>query len=112
MLQWLSAYVPDWVAAFLISLLAAFWGVATRLNHAARRAGEKVKWRDYVLEIPTMVGMAIIAGPIGKYLNVHYGVDIEVVFALTYVFGYIGARLIDRVVAVLEKKARNDEDSQ
>jgi hypothetical protein len=73
--------------------------------------GEKVQWRDYILEIPTMMGMAIIAGPIGRYLNTVYGVDIEVTFALTYVFGYIGARLIDRIVAILEKKANRDADS-
>lgn len=115
MVEWLSTWIPSWLAVFVVSSIASFWGVATRLNHAARRDGQRVQWRDYVFEIPTMMGMAIIAGPIGRYLSSNYGVDVEIMFALCYLFGYVGARMFDRVVALMDKfiskKVGDDENS-
>ena len=104
MLAWLSQWLPDWAASFLISLIAAFWGVAMRLAHTAKLSGTRPSWGQFLLEVPTLFGMAIIAGPVGRWLNTSYGVDLEITFALCVAFGYLGANLINRVAALLERK--------
>lgn len=109
MLAWLSQFVPEWLANFVISLMAAFWGVAMRLGHKAARNKTWVEWRQFVLEVPTLFGMAIIAGPVGRWLHSAYAVDLEVTYALCVCFGYLGANLIARAAAWLEKWSGGDE---
>ena len=110
MLAWLSQYVPDWLASFVLSLLAVLWGVLMRLGHAAARRKEWVTWRQFILEVPTLFGMALIAGPIGRYLSSTYAVDIEIVFALCVCFGYLGANLIQRAARWLERGGDAETD--
>lgn len=108
MLSWLAQYVPEWAANFLLSLLAVLWGVLMRLGHVARQNKTTVTWRDLILEVPTLFCMAIIVGPLGSYIKATYGVDESVNYALCVFFGYLGARLLDRVASYWEK--RNDSE--
>ena len=111
MLEWLSQYVPGWLASFIISTIAALWGVLMRLGHQASRSNTWVNWRQVILEIPTVFGMAIIAGPVGRYLIANYKLEFEIIFALCVVFGYLGGNAIQRIAKMLEDRyGRTEKD--
>ena len=110
MVQWLTQFMPEWLAQFFLSIFAATVGVAMRLGHVAARSKAWVTWRQFILEVPTIFGMSIIAGPLGSWLNVAYNVDREVIYALCVVFGYLGANLINRFAAWLERRSDASKD--
>lgn len=109
MLGWLSQYMPEWFANFLISLLAATTGVGMRIGQLVAHNKVVFSWSLFVWEIPTVFGMAITAGPVGIWLNKEYGVDLSATYALCVFFSVLGVRVFDRVALWLEKLNAKDK---
>ena len=103
MLHWLSQYMPDWFANFLISVVAASWGAGMRIAPLIAKGRLTLNLPVIVTEICTVFGMAIVAGPLGIYLKDAYHVDESATYALCVCFAYLGARVFDRISDWLEK---------
>lgn len=74
--------------AALISLAAAALGVLIRYAHIAQQ--DEINWWKLRLEVPTVVGMAIIAVPVSEYLTSTFGIHQGVVAAVCVCLGYLG----------------------
>jgi len=101
----------DWFAvayATVISLCSVSLGVVTRYSHKARRLAEKIDWKRLRYELPTIVGLTIITGPVSAYVKSNFGVNEGVTAATAFCLGYLGTRFLDIVANFLEKK--KDED--
>ena len=75
-----------------------------RLTQLARHGRIQLGWKVVLLEIPTVFGMAIVAGPLGIFLRREYNVDESATYGLCVAFAYLGVRLFDRLARLLEKR--------
>lgn len=109
MLGWLSQYVPEWFANFLISLLSALVGTAMRLGQLIAHKKVDPSWKLLLWEIPTIFGMAIVAGPVGIWLRKVYDVDESATYALCVCFSVLGVRIFDRLASFMERFNAKDD---
>jgi UDP-N-acetylmuramyl pentapeptide phosphotransferase/UDP-N-acetylglucosamine-1-phosphate transferase len=95
------------ILGVLLALGAAALGVLMRYAHEANINRSKIEWSRLLYEIPTIVGMTIVAVPISDYLATNYGVSHGVVAAVCLFSGYIGTRLLDLVADLIDHFAQS-----
>lgn len=97
------------VYATAASLASVTLGVLIRYSHKARRTGTKIDWKRLRYEVPTILGLAIIAGPLSEYVRASFGVNQGVTAATCICCGYLGTRVLDIVGSWLEKPGDKDD---
>lgn len=101
----------DWLATILaaaISLGSAGLGVVIRYAHIAQRA--TVDWSKLKYEIPTVIGMALVAVPISEYITSAFAVNHGVISAVCVLLGYLGPSAFGLLGSWITK-GKNDDGS-
>lgn len=85
-------------AKLLAGLLgpAASAAVGVAMRHARMAYdGRPISWRRVLLDLPTVLGMAIAGGAIGDF----FGLSEMVRWGLAGLLGYAGPPILDRIIA-------------
>jgi len=82
------------LAGLMGPAISAAVGVAMRHARMAYD-GRPISWRRVLLDMPTVLGMAIAGGAIGDY----FGLSEMVRWGLAGLLGYAGPPVLDRIIA-------------
>ena len=97
----------DWlptIYATAISLASVALGTVIRYFHQARRNRTKIDFRRLAYEVPTIIGLTIVAVPVSEYVRTTFAVEQGVMATTCLCLGYIGTRILDVFAKFLEEK--------
>lgn len=95
---------PDLAAAasgLIGPALSALVGVLMRHSQLAQRGERRFLSPHLLYELPTVMGMGIVGGGIGSYLDL----AAPVVWAVASVLGWLGPQALGMIVSVVAEKA-------
>lgn len=105
--------LSDWAAwawSTALSLASVALGTLAKYFHVAARREAAVDWRRFYLETPTIIGGALIAGPLSEYVANNYGVHQGLSASLCFLLGYLSTNILDAVQTWIERRAKRDGD--